>query len=63
MPSSASSWCLGKIEVANTDGRRKVDGVTCNFLVYYEIDKDTSKHNLALDAYGEGDGWVLLEAV
>ena len=35
-----------------------------NFKVHYEIDDDTSKHVLTLDAYGgEGVGsWVLLEA-
>ena len=38
-------------------------GVNCSFCIYYDIDKDTSKHTLALDSYGEGDGWVLLEPV
>ena len=36
---------------ANTDARRTIDGVKCNFFIYYELDHDTSKHNLALDAY------------
>ena len=54
-------WCLGKVEAANTDARRKINGVNCNFYVYYDIDKDTSKHNLALESYGEDDGCVLLE--
>ena len=48
----------------NTDARRKINGVNCNFYIYYDIDKDTSKHNLALESYGEDDeddGWVLLE--
>ena len=44
-----------------SSARRTIDGVKCNFFVYYEVDQDTSKHNLALDAYGEDDGWVLLE--
>ena len=46
---------------ANFAAIRKINGINCNFYVYYEIDRDTFKHNLALDAYGEGDGWVLLE--
>ena len=57
----AVGWCLGKVEAASTDARRKINGVNCNFYVYYDIDKDTSKHNLALESYGEDDGWVLLE--
>ena len=45
MPSSASAAFRSKYG--------KIDGVNCNFYVYYDIDKDTSKHNLALDSYGE----------
>ena len=42
----------------------KLDGEVVNFKVHYEIDDDTSRHVLTLDAYGgEGVGsWVLLEA-
>ena len=56
-------WCLGVVKEANKDRRKKMDGVVVNFLVYYEIDEDTSKHVLTLDAYGGDDvgAWVLLE--
>ena len=36
-----------------------------NFLVYYEIDDDESKHALSLDEYGQKEAtnaWVLLRA-
>ena len=41
-------------------------GVNCNFLLaYYEIDRDTWRHDLALDASGERGRWVwvMLEPV
>ena len=57
----AVGWCLGKITQANTDARRTIKGVKCNFFIYYELDQDTSQHTLALNAYGADDGWVLLE--
>ena len=38
---------------ANRDGRKIVNkGEPANFLVYYPVDDDTSKHNLTLDGYG-----------
>ena len=47
---------------ANRDGRKIVNkGEPANFLVYYPVDDDTSKHNLTLDGYGADDRWVLLE--
>ena len=35
-------------------GARKIvnKGEPANFLVYYPVDDDTSKHNLTLDGYG-----------
>ena len=55
---------MGVVAEANGDRRFKLDGEVVNFKVHYEIDDDTSKHVLTLDAYGgEGVGsWVLLEA-
>ena len=57
-------WCVGVVAEANGDRRFKLDGEVVNFKVHYEIDDNTSKHVLTLDAYGgEGVGsWVLLEA-
>ena len=53
------------VESANGDRRKTMDGEVVNFYVHYEIDDDTSKHVLTLEAYnGEGVGsWVLLEAL
>ena len=59
-------WCFGVIKEANNDKRFKIDGrrgEVVNFFVHYEIDDNTSKHVLTLNAYG-GTGvgsWVLLE--
>ena len=56
-------FCIGVVEGANGDGRRKMDGEGINFFVHYEIDDDTSAHVLKLENYGgETVGsWVLLE--
>ena len=52
----------GIIAAANRDGRKIVNkGEPANFLVYYPVDDDTSKHNLTLDGYGADGRWVLLE--
>ena len=56
---------LGKITSINKDARKKVKGAHVNFNVYYEIDENTSNHNLMLDNYGDlglaEDGqWLLL---
>ena len=53
MPSSASAAFRSKYGKYLPHQRFNVD--------QYDIDKDTSKHNLALESYGEDDGWVLLE--
>ena len=45
----------------NTDARFKVSGDKVNFIIYYEIDDDKSKHVSSLDSYGEDRDWVLLE--
>ena len=44
--------------------RFKIDGEVVNFIVYYEIDDNDSRHVLTREGYGgEGVGsWVLLEA-
>ena len=56
-------WCEGVIEKANGDKSKMIDGETANFLVYYEMDDDLSRHVLALGSY-EADGppnsWVLI---
>ena len=54
-------WCKGKIISVNTDGRFKVGGANVNFIIYYEVDDDNSKHALSLAAFGEDKDWVLLE--
>ena len=54
-------WCKGKIISVNTDGRFKVGGAKVNFIIYYEVDDDNSKHALSLAAFGEDKDWVLLE--
>ena len=56
-------WCVGVIREANKDKRYKVDGEVVNFWVHYEIDDNTSRHVLTLDAYGGDavDSWVLLK--
>ena len=56
-------WCVGVVESANGDRRKKVDGDVVNFYVHYEIDGDTSAHALKLESYGgeEESAWVLLE--
>ena len=53
------------ITEAGTDRRFKIDGEVVNFYVHYEIDDDTSRHVLKLEAYGgeSTNSWVLLEAV
>ena len=45
----------------NTDGHFKVGGANVNFIIYYEVDDDNSKHALSLAAFGEDKDWVLLE--
>ena len=43
-----------------------VDGAMVNFLVYYEMDEDLSRHVLGLDTYapsGPANSWVLLAPV
>jgi hypothetical protein len=52
-------WCLGVIETANTDGRRKVGGEVVNAIVFYEIDGEHGAHVLSAARYGET--WVLLQ--
>ena len=47
----------------NHDGRKKVGGENVNFLIYYIVDDDVSKHALKLDGYGADDRWVLLDPV
>ena len=32
-----------------------------DFIIYYEVDDDNSKHALSLAAFGEDKDWVLLE--
>jgi len=57
-------WCSGVIEKANGDKSKTVDGDMVNFLVYYEMDDDLSRHVLELDKYnpdGPANSWVLLE--
>ena len=58
-------WCVGVVESANGDRRKKMDGEVVNFYVHYEIDGDTSAHVLKLEDYGGNDenAWVLLEEV
>ena len=41
--------------------RFKVGGANVNFIIYYEVDDDNSKHALSLAAFGEHKDWVLLE--
>ena len=36
-------------------------GANVNFIIYYEVDDDNSKHALSLAAFGEDKDWVLLE--
>jgi len=60
------SWCVAVLGTltANKDGRRKkVDGQTPNFWVYYEVDQEQRIHSLTLATYGQGGtgSWVLLE--
>ena len=38
-----------------------VGGANVNFIIYYEVDDDNSKHALSLAAFGEDKEWVLLE--
>lgn len=56
-------WCVGVINEANVDRRRKMDNKVINFWVHYEIDDNLSSHVLTLDTYGGEDtgSWVLLE--
>ena len=32
-----------------------------NFIIYYEVDDDNSKHALSLTTFGENKEWVLLD--
>jgi hypothetical protein len=52
-------WCLGVIETANTDCRRKVGGEVVNAIVFYEIDGEHGAHVLSAAQYK--DTWVLLQ--
>lgn len=57
-------WCSGVIEKANGDKSKKVGGEMANFLVYYEMDDDLSRHVLELGSYvpdGPPNSWVFLE--
>ena len=58
-------WCVGLITEANGDRRFKMESQVVNFFVHYEIDDNTSRHVLKLEAYGgdDVDSWVLLEAL
>ena len=56
------SYCVRCGEGTFTpDGRFKVGGANVNFIIYYEVDDDNSKHALSLAAFGEDKDWVLLE--
>jgi len=61
-------WCVGKIVERNRDARfyKKIEGEreTVNFVIFYEIDQDSVKTVLRLEAYGgeEEASWVLLES-
>ena len=37
-----------------------MDGFKVNFFVYYAMDKDTSKHALALESYGAFSRCILI---
>lgn len=39
-------WCLGVVEVANIDGKRKVGGEVVNAIVFYEINGEHGAHVL-----------------
>ena len=59
-------WCEGVIDKRNTLKGQKIGKDFVNFWVHYEIDDNTSKHNLELNMYGGGvdeaeDHWVLLD--
>ena len=58
-------WCVGTIKARNTDARfsKTIDSQRekVNFIIYYEVDDDNSKHALSLAAFGEDKDWVLLE--
>ena len=49
----------------NTDGRRKREGDTCNFYIYYDFDGEEVATVLDLDQYDgtEQYSWVLLEPI
>ena len=36
-------------------------GDNVNFIIYYEVDDDNSKHALSITTFGENKEWVLLE--
>ena len=61
MPRSPAMTALRAKYGMNTDGRFKVGGANVNFIIYYEVDDDNSKHALSLAAFGEHKEWVLLE--
>ena len=63
---SGVGWCTGIVESRNDDRRFKVDGDFVNFWVYYEVDKNLSRHVLLLEDYAHGadapeNAWVLLD--
>ena len=65
-----AGWCVGEIRSRNLDSRRKVNKITVNFRVFYEVDEQEAEHTLSLNNYhqeGNGDApyhhWVLLEEV
>ena len=52
-------WCVGKIIARNLDARsyKVLDGVRekCNFIIFYELDQETTKAVLRLNEYGGDD--------
>ena len=56
MPSSASAAFRSKYGKYLPHQRANVD-----FIIYYEVDDDNSKHALSLTTFGENKEWVLLE--
>eukprot|EP00316_Scyphosphaera_apsteinii_P000675 CAMPEP_0119299392 /NCGR_PEP_ID=MMETSP1333-20130426/1469_1 /TAXON_ID=418940 /ORGANISM="Scyphosphaera apsteinii, Strain RCC1455" /LENGTH=544 /DNA_ID=CAMNT_0007300803 /DNA_START=41 /DNA_END=1672 /DNA_ORIENTATION=+ len=61
-------WCVGTITSRNLNKRNTVGGDPLNFFVHYQLDNDTSSHNLELEQYRSGptapeNSWVLLEEV
>ena len=64
-PLRVGGWTLGKVQSVNTDASIEINGIMCDFKVFYSTDGTTADHCLTVRKYASkssaaNDSWVLL---